>query len=79
MRRGHISKDCTQKARWALSLAVYTVIMINKPQKKYYTSGKKRKGPESLAYVSTMRKLLRTIFVMLKERKKGKYEITSLT
>ncbi len=38
-----------------------------------------KKGSGRFAHVSTMRKLLRMIFVMLKERKKWKYEITSLT
>ena len=79
VRRGHMSKDGARTARWALSLAVDTVIMRNKPLKEYYTSVKKRKGSGRFAHVSTMRKILRMIFVMLKDRKKWKYEITGLT
>ena len=74
-----MSKDGARTARWALSLAVDTVIMRNKPLKEYYTSVKKRKGSGRCAHVSTMRKILRMIFVMLKDRKKWKYGITSLT
>ena len=79
IRRGHMSKEGSQTARWALSLAVDTVIMRNKPLKEYYTSVKKRKGSGSFAHVSTMRKLVRMIFVMLNERKKWKYEVMTLT
>ena len=53
--------------------------MRNKPLKEYYTSVKKRKGSGRCAHVSTMRKILRMIFVMLKDRKKWKYEIMDLT
>ena len=68
-----MSKEAVWIERWALSLAVDTVIMRNKPLKEYYTSVKKRKGSGSFAHVSTMRKLVRMIFVMLNERKKLKY------
>ena len=74
-----MSKEAVWIERWALSLAVDTVIMRNKPLKEYYTSVKKRKGSGSFAHVSTMRKLVRMIFVMLKDRKKWKYEVMSLT
>ena len=74
-----MSNEGSQTARWALSLAVDTVIMRNKPLKEYYTSVKKGKGSGRFEHVSTMRKILRSIFVMLNERKKWKYEITSLT
>ena len=74
-----MSKEGAQTARWALSLAVDTVILRNKPLKEYYTSVKKRKGSGRFTHVSTIRKILRMIFVMLKDRKKWKYEITSLT
>ena len=74
-----MSKEALWIERWALSLAVDTVIMRNKPLKEYYTSVKKRKGSGRFAHVSTMRKILRMIFVMLNERKKWKYEVMSLT
>ena len=79
VRRGHMSKQAVWIERWALSLTVDTVIMRNKPLKEYYTSVKKRKGSGRFAHVSTMRKILRMIFVMLKDRKKWEYEITDLT
>jgi hypothetical protein len=74
-----MSKEGARTARDNAHLAVDTVIMRNKPLKEYYTSVKKRKGPGRFAHVSTMRKILRMIFVMLKDRKKWKYEITGLT
>ena len=57
IRRGHMSKDGSQTARWALSLAVDTVIMRNKPLKIYYTSVKKRKRSGRFVHVSTMRNM----------------------
>ena len=73
-----MSKEGARTARDNAHLAVDTVIMRNKPLKEYYTSVKKRKGPGRFAHVSTMRKILRMIFVMLKDRKKWKYEIMGL-
>ena len=58
-----------QTARWALSIAVDTVMMRNKSIREYYDSVKNRKGSGKFAHVSTMRKLTRMIFTMLKERK----------
>jgi transposase len=78
-RRGHMSKEGAQTARWALSLAVDTVMMRNKPIREYYDSVKNRKGSGKFAHVSTMRKLIRMIFTMLKERKEWKYENPALT
>ncbi|MGC8726354.1 MAG: IS110 family transposase [Thermoplasmata archaeon] len=43
-RSGHMSKDGAGTARWALSLAVDTIIMWNEPMKEYYDSIKKKKG-----------------------------------
>lgn len=40
---------------------------------------KNRKGSAKFAHVSTMRKLIRMIFTMLKERKEWKYENPGLT
>ena len=78
-KRGHMSKEGAQTARWALSIAVDTVMMRNKPIREYYDSVKNRKGSGKFAHVSTMRKLIRMIFTMLKERKKWKYENPALT
>ena len=78
-RRGHMSKEGAQTARWPLSLAVDTVMMRNKPIREYYDSVKNRKGSGKFAHVSTMRKLTRMIFTMLKERKEWKYENPALT
>ena len=74
-----MSKEGAQTARWALSLAVDTVMMRNKTIREYYDSVKNRKGSGKFAHVSTMRKLTRMIFTMLKERKKWKYENPALT
>ena len=74
-----MSKDGSGTARWALSLAVDTIIIRNKPIREYYDSVKKRKGSGRFAHVSTMRELVRMIFVMLRENKKRKYEVTNLT
>ena len=73
-----MSKDGSGTARWALSLAVDTIIIRNKPIREYYDSVKKRKGSGRFAHVSTMRKLVRMIFVMLRENKKRKYEVARL-
>ncbi len=78
-RRGHMSKEGSQTARWALSIAVDTVMLFNKPIREYYDSVKNRKGSGKFAHVSTMRKLIRMIFTMLTERKTWKYENTRLT
>ena len=78
-RSGHMSKEGAQTARWALSIAVDTIILRNKPIREYYDSVKNRKGSGKFAHVSTMRKLIRMIFTMLKERKEWKYESPALT
>ena len=78
-RRGHMSKEGSQTARWALSIAVDTIILRNKSIREYYDSVKNRKGSAKFAHVSTMRKLIRMIFTMLKERKEWKYENPGLT
>ena len=45
-RRGHMSKEGASTARWALSIAVDTTILRNKPLKECYDSVKNRKGSE---------------------------------
>ena len=78
-KRGHMSKAGAATARWALSIAVDTVTLRNKPLKEYYNSVKDRKGSGKYAHVSTMRKLIRMTFTMLNERKEKRYENTVLT
>ena len=78
-RRGHMSKEGTRPARWALSITVDTIILRNKPIHEYYDSVKNRNGSGKFAHVSTMRKLIRMIFTMLTERKEWKYESPALT
>ena len=78
-RRGHMSKEGAPTARWALSIAVDTVMLFNKPIREYYDSVKNRKGSGKFAHVSTMRKLTRMIFTMLTERKEWKYENPAIT
>ena len=78
-RRGHMSKEGASTARWALSMAVDTTIIRNRSLKEYYDSVKNRKGSGKYAHVSTMRKLVRMIFLMLNERKEWKYQQQGLT
>ena len=47
--------------------------------KEYYNSVKNRKGSWKYTHVSTMRKLIRMIYTMLRERREWKYENTALT
>ena len=62
-----------------MSIAVDTITLRNKPLKEYYSSEKNRKGSGKYVHLSTMRKLVRMIYTMLKERKEWKYENTALT
>lgn len=78
-RRGDMSKEGAQSARWSLSIAVDTVILRNKPIREYYDSVKNEKGSGKFSRVSTMRKLIRMMFTMLKEMKQRKYENSTMT
>ena len=78
-RRGHMSKEGASTGRWALSMAVDTVKIRNKPIMEYYNHQKERTGSGKLAHVLTMRKLLRMIYFMLSNRKPWKYENVMLT
>ena len=66
-------KEGASTVRCALSIAVETITLRNKPLKEYYDSVKNRKGSGKYARVSTLRKLIRMIYTMLKERKEWKY------
>ncbi len=74
-----MSKEGAATARWALSIAVDTITLRNKPLKEYYNSVKNWKGSGKYAHVSTIRKLVRMIYTMLKERKEWKYQNIALT
>jgi transposase len=78
-RRGKMTKDGSSIARWTLSVMVDTVTQHNQPIKDYYQSVKKRTGSGKLAHVSTMRKLTRMLYHMLKTREHWKWENTQLT
>jgi len=78
-RRGRMSKDGSSIARWALSIMVDTVMRHNEPIRQYYTSVKKRTGSGKLAHVSTMRKLTRMLYHMLKTKQHWKWENSLLT
>ena len=78
-RRGRMSKDGASTARWALSIAVDTTMDYNKPLREYYNAVKKRTSSGKMAHVSTMRKLVRMLYHMLKNREQWKYENPSLT
>ena len=74
-----MSKEGASTARWALSIAVDTVKIGNKPILEYYNHQKDRTASGKLAHVLTMRKLLRMIYFMLSNRKPWKYENIALT
>jgi transposase len=78
-RRGRMSKDGSSIARWALSVMVDTVMRHNEPIRECYASVKKRTGSGKLAHVSTMRKLTRMTYHMLKTKQRWKWENPLLT
>jgi len=78
-RRGKMTKDGSSIARWTLSVMVDTVMQHNEPIREYYTSVKKRTGSGKLAHVSTMRKLTRMLYHMLKTKQHWKWENPLLT
>ena len=74
-----MSKEGARTVRWAHSIAVDTVLLLNKPIREYYDSAKNRNGSGKFAHVSAMRKLTGMIFTMLTKRKEWKYERPALT
>lgn len=78
-RRGKMTKDGSSIARWTLSVMVDTVMRHNDPIREYYLGVKKRTGSGKLAHVSTMRKLTRMLYHMLKTRENWKWENPQLT
>ncbi len=78
-RRGKMTKDGSSIARWMLSVMVDTVTQHNEPIREYYQSVKKRTGSGKLAHVSTMRKLTRMTYHMLKTKQHWKWENPLLT
>lgn len=78
-RRGRMPKEGASAARCALSIATDTTIDYNKPLREYYNAVKKRASSVKMAHVSNMRKLVRMIFQMLRNREQWKYENPSLT
>jgi transposase len=78
-RRGKMTKDGSSIARWALSVMVDTVMQHNPPIREYYLSVRKRTGSGKLAHVSTMRKLTRMLYRMLKTKQHWKWENPLLT
>jgi transposase len=78
-RRGKMTKDGSSIARWTLSVMVDTVKQHNPPIKDYYQSVNKRTSSGKLARVSTMRKLTRMLYHMLKTKQNWKWENPQLT
>jgi transposase len=78
-RRGRMTKDGSSIARWALSVMVDTVKQHNTPINEHYQSVRKRTGSGKLAHVSTMRKLTRMLYHMLKAKQHWKWENPQLT
>lgn len=68
-RRGRMSKEGSSVARWALSVAVDSVIRFDETLDEYYQSVKKRTGSGKLAHVSTMRNFVSMIYYILINKK----------
>jgi transposase len=78
-RRGKMTKDGPATARWAFSVMTDTVMRANPQLKLYYMSVKGRKNSGKLAHVATMRKLVRMIDFMLRNKRNWKWEDEDLT
>jgi hypothetical protein len=74
-----MTKDGSSIARWTLSVMVDTVMQHNVSIREYYASVKERTGSGKLAHVSTMRKLTRMLYHMLKTKQHWKWENPQLT
>jgi transposase len=78
-RRGKMTKDGPARARWAFSVMTDTVMRANPQLKLYYVSVKGRKNSGKLAHVATMRKLVRMIDFMLRNKQNWRWEDEELT
>lgn len=68
IRKGHLRSDINHFLRWAMIEAVYPAIMADKNLKAYYKTVKERTNSSS-ARIACARKMLTSIYHMLKERK----------
>jgi len=68
LRKGHLRTDCNEFLKWALIEAVTAAIRRDKGLRNYYREVKQRLDSSS-ARVATARKLLRSIYHVLKEQR----------
>ncbi|MDG7037486.1 MAG: IS110 family transposase [Nitrososphaerota archaeon] len=78
-RVGRMSKDGPSRARWALSIAVDTVMERNNVIHDYYIKAKGRTGSGRMAHVLTMKKLARMMYSMMLTKQGWKWEDEGLT
>ncbi len=78
-RVGRMSKDGPRRARWALSIAVDTVMQRNDVIHDYYIKAKGRTGSGRMAHVLTMKKLARMMYHMMLTKQGWKWEDEGLT
>ena len=74
-----MSKDGPRRARWALSIAVDTVMQRNDVIHDYYIKAKGRTGSGRMAHVLTMKKLARMMYHMMLTKQGWKWEDEGLT
>ncbi|MDG7039873.1 MAG: IS110 family transposase [Nitrososphaerota archaeon] len=78
-RVGRMSKDGPSRARWALSIAVNTVMERSGVIHDYYITVKGRTGSGKMAHVLTMKKLARMMYHMMLTGQKWRWEDEGLT
>jgi transposase len=78
-RMGRMSKEGPSLGRWVLDIMAGNAINYNGPIRQYYLSSLHRTGKAKKAKVTTMRKIERMTYFMLKKREPWKYEDRALT
>ena len=78
-RMGRMSKEGPSLGRWVLDIMAGNAINYNGPIRQYYLSSLHRTGKVKKAKVTTMRKIERMTYYMLKRREPWKYEDRALT
>ena len=76
---GRMSKDGPSRARWALSIAVNTVMERSSVIHDYYIKVKGRTGSGKITHVLTMKKLARMMYSMILTGQKWRWEDEGLT
>lgn len=78
-RMGRITKNGPSLLRWALTMAVSTLIKYKNPIHEFYSRVSNRKKCKKIAHVAAARKLLVMIYYMLKNNEPCRWEIPGLT